>query len=418
MFPELPVADSLPIHGPNGAHFGPETGGQLSMRPRIPGFGFDWRASAASGLYHSGLLRAGRAFSRTYELQSAGHSRRPKWSKVTTPKFLILCYHRVGLGGIPIYSQLSPETFESQMRFLKKNYRIVSLQQVCHELQEPSTLGPAVAITFDDGYSDLFTHALPVLRKYEIPATIYLIAACMETGQVAWYDRLFLALKVAPAGKFAVELEELRSFHLDSGPSRLAAALEIISFLRRIPNLQRKEWCRQLEERIQLPLQELDGRILTWEQVHLMQHAGVSFGSHTVSHPVMSRLTPSELEFEIGKSKKMLEAKLSRPVEDFAFPFGHPADCGAQAAEQLVRCGYRSAVTTVAGINVPGGDPLGLHRLQICEEDTAPMFAARLFQLLLRAGSAPPSAAIHANQAPHPRPVAASKPAMRGSNDA
>jgi peptidoglycan/xylan/chitin deacetylase (PgdA/CDA1 family) len=317
-------------------------------------------------------------------------SRWPVLQKATRPKFLILCYHRVGTGGIPLYSELLPEIFEAQMRFLKEHYRIVSLEQVCHGLQDAATEETGVAITFDDGYQDVFRHAFPVLRNYRIPATVFLIADSVDTGHVSWYDRLFLALQMMPVGRLNVELDQMRSFQLGSRVSRFSAALEIVSLLRKLPNQRRKECCADLEKRAKLPAEQLEGRMLNWEQIQIMQDAGIAFGSHTVTHPVVSRLTPEELEYELRASKERLEAKLQSPVRDFAFPFGHPEDCGREAASLLDQCGYRSAVTTVSGVNTPGGNPFALRRVQIGPEHTLTVFALCLSQHFLFDGRTNP----------------------------
>ena len=342
-----------------------------------------WRRALAGGLYRSGLLRIAKRISHKYELRATAQSGGSFLQKAALPKFLILCYHRVGMGGVPLYSELSPDVFETQMRFLKKHYRIVSLEQICEGLRERTATEPSVAITFDDGYRDVYHYAFPILREYKIPATVYLIADSVDTGRVSWYDRIFLALEEMPAGRLEVDLDRLRCFQLSSRASRFNAAIEIISCLRKLPNARRKECCADLDGRVELPTEQLEGCMLNWEQVHTMQKAGITFGSHTVTHPVVSRLTVPEMEYELSESKMRLEAKLGTPVQDFAFPFGHSEDCGTEAAALLRRCGYRSAVTTVPGVNGPGADPFNLRRIQIGQEHTAGMFALYLNECFL-----------------------------------
>jgi len=124
---------------------------------------------------------------------------------------------------------------------------------------------------------------------------------------------------------------------------------------------------------------------LTWEEIHIMHQAGIAFGSHTLSHPVVSQLAPQELEQELGASKCLLEKKLGVPVLDFAFPFGKASDCSSAALEMLSRCGYRSAVTTVPGVNVPQVNPLELRRLQVGSDGSLPRFAFDLARAFLHA---------------------------------
>jgi peptidoglycan/xylan/chitin deacetylase (PgdA/CDA1 family) len=277
------------------------------------------------------------------------------------------------------------------MRYLRKRYRILSLDELIREMAEPGQLEPAVAITFDDGYRDLFAQAFPILQAYQVPATIFLTVGSIETGEVAWYDRVFLALKVAPGVALDLVLDRPRRFPLSSTSSRMHAAVEIIGHLRSLSPARRMDCCAALESQVKLPAGDLADRMLTWKQVRTMHRAGVSFGSHTMSHPVVGRLTPAEMSWELLESKRILEEKLESPVRDFAFPFGKLVECGDTAAEMLAQGGYRSAATTEWGLNTPSTDPFLLRRVSIGEERSLAMFAFQLNRLILRADSEPPS---------------------------
>lgn len=339
-----------------------------------------WKDLVAAGLYRTGMLRAIQGFSRYYELRTSPGRALPRLHKVSGPKFAILCYHRVGSGGVPLYSELAPEVFEAQMRFLRRHYRIVSLDQLYREIQNPITRDQAVAITFDDGYGDLYTHAFPILRKYQIPATIYLIVSSIETGEAAWYDRIFVALQSFSGDQLEVVFEKPRSLKLDSFEARIQAGVEIVGYLRTLPDARRREWCALLEERIPVPAGKLSNCMLTWEQIKTMHQAGIAFGSHTMTHPVFSRVPPPEMVKELSESKEIIEAKIGSAVSDFAYPFGMPRDCGHDGAKLLAHCGYRTAVTTSEDVNTTGADPYFLRRTQIGEQCSLAMFALRLRQ--------------------------------------
>lgn len=350
-----------------------------------------WRNVVAGGLYYTGLLRIMQRISKEFEFQFSGKSSWPRCRRVPSPKFVILCYHRVGVGGVPLYSELPGEIFEAQMRYLKKHYRLLSIEEICRGLENPAGAESGIAITFDDGYRGVYEEAFPILNKYQIPTTVFLTVNAIETGQVAWYDRIFLALKVIPKEKLDLELDRTRHFSLSSPRERLGVAIEIISCLRRLPDWRRKECCAAIEMQVDLPQEELTNRMMNWQQVQTMRRAGIAFGSHTSSHPVVNQLTSPEMEKELTESKQFLEAKLDCPVLDFAFPFGQLHDCGLDKTSPVVaRCGYRSASTTVPGVNTLDVTPFGLLRVQIGEERNLAMFAFRLNQLFLFADSSRP----------------------------
>lgn len=352
------------------------------------------RELIAEGLHRSGGLRVLERVARSYEVRRDANSRWPRMSRVASGKFAILCYHRVGAGGIPFYSELPAEAFEAQMKFLRKHYRVVSLEQLLREIRDPESKGQAVAITFDDGYRGLYTEALPILKKYQIPATVYLIAGAVETGEVAWYDRIFLALQTVPQGVFEIELGRAYRFDLATPASRVAAASQINACLREIPDERRREYCAALEKRVALPPDELANRMLSWDQVREMERAGIVFGAHTMSHPALSRLKPQDAERELRESRRLIEERLKRPVADFAFPFGKPADCGEGADALLERCGYRSAVTTSDGINRTGANPYRLRRPGIDLNGPLSLFAFHMNQAFLRGQEEPEAGAL------------------------
>ena len=328
-------------------------------------------------------------------------SRLPRLRRSPAPKFGILCYHRVGIGGVPLFSQLDPQVFEAQMRHLRKRYRLVSLAQMCRELQDSGPGEPALAITFDDGYRDLYTHAFPVLQKYKIPATVYLIGRCVETGETPWYDRIFVAFQAVPGAALELELDGPRRFELSNPAARARAAWEIVCYLRAIPDARRRACCAALERQIPPPREELKERMLNWEQVRRMHDGGVFFGAHTLTHPVVSQLEPGAWEEELASSKQLLESRLGSPVEDFAYPFGKPEHCGLAAEDFLRRCGYRSAVTTAEGCNTKGVSLYRLRRLQIGDSRSISSFAFNVGRLFLEVPSESPvdSAAAATRQA-------------------
>jgi peptidoglycan/xylan/chitin deacetylase (PgdA/CDA1 family) len=350
--------------------------------PRKPFF--DWREFVIQGMRLSGALQLARSLSKKFEMRPNSSWMFPRLQRVQSPKFVVLCYHGIGECGNSLLESPTVEMFEAQMRFLRQNYRVVSLEEVCQELNSGKTTQPGVAVTFDDGYRSTYTAALPVLQKYRIPATIYLTYDTVESGEVAWYDFVFAAIAVAPNGRLQLDLPGLMEFQLNSREDRLRAALQVVALLRTLPNTLRLKCCDLLRERVGLSKDEVSGRVLTWAQIRSMQDAGISFGSHTLSHPVVSRLAPEELERELADSKRLLEEKLDRPVLDFAFPFGKVTDCSSESAEVLSRSGYRSATTTVPGVNTPSTQRFEFRRLQVGEESSLARFAFDLDMAFLR----------------------------------
>jgi peptidoglycan/xylan/chitin deacetylase (PgdA/CDA1 family) len=264
----------------------------------------------------------------------------------------------------------------------------VPLAQLCQELREDRKVSPTLAITFDDGYRDLYTRAFPVLQNYRIPATIYLIGRCMETGEAPWYDRIFVALACAANAAIEVELDSPFLLDLSTSALRSDAAWRIVCYLRSISDTRRREWCAVFEKQMNLPSNLLEDRMLKWDQVKTMHRSGIFFGAHTMTHPSVRRLESAAFHEEFVRSKQLLEAGLGSAIEDFAYPFGRPSDVSPAAQEFLARSGYRSAATTMEGFNTAETNPYLLNRLQIGDDRSISLFAFNVARMFLE-GPAP-----------------------------
>ena len=335
-----------------------------------------WKQAVTESLYRTGALRVVQRLSQSYELRpNVGH--RPHWRRVRTAKYAILTYHRVGTEGVPLYCTLPNQTFERQMRYIATNYRVLSIGEMVAELSGQEKSGQAVAITFDDGYLGTYLEAYPILRKYNLPVTVYLSTCAIETGEALWYDRIFLCFQKAPS-QLTIKLDTPRTYSLKTFADRIEAAAGVVMYLRSLPDGERQAWCREFDARIPLKSEDTRGAMMTWEQAREMQKGGVDFGAHTMTHPVVSRLQTEDLRRELSESKRLIEQRLNSPVDSFAFPFGKSLDCGYGINHILTSCGFRSAMTSIVGINEPGVDLFRIRRLGV---ESSPNIAHFAFQL-------------------------------------
>ena len=353
--------------------------------------GSAWHALVAQFLFHTGLIRASESLSRRVWWRRDADAPGLRLQRVTEPRFAILCYHRIGTAGVPLHSALPRQVFESQMAYLRKHYRLISMEKLLTEAAEPRNNEPAVAVTFDDGYADLYREAFPVLREYSIPATIYLIVGSTQSGEVPWYDRIFVAFQATTVSQLRNELDLPATVPLDSPRQRLVAAARYILCIRELPDAERRMRCERLERLLPTRSSVLVNRMLNWGQIREMQSAGISFGSHSMAHPVLSRLSAADLVTELRDSRQILQNELQRPILDFAYPFGTPDSFNRETRDQLGAFGYRSAVTSFEGVNTPTTNRFSLQRVTYCECASLPIFVARLSRLFLVAHEKSPA---------------------------
>ncbi len=237
------------------------------------------------------------------------------------PGVVVLLYHRVG-GGTRSDVDVGAQVFEEQMRYLRRHCLVVSLDEVA-EFYTRRTVQQAcrdvVAITFDDGYRDTYEVAYPVLRRYRLPATIYVAAMYVETQ---------------------------RPF--DFGRFREVAL-----------------------ERRPLPL--------TWDQAGEMVRSGlIAIGSHTHTHADLSWATEEETAHELDECDRMIERRLGVTPRHFAYPWGF----WSPVAEPMVAARYATVAMGGPGRNPYSAlNPFRLWRYPVLRTDGFWLFRARMHLL-------------------------------------
>lgn len=275
------------------------------------------------------------------------------WTQCSGPRLIILYYHQAAGGDL-----------RRHLLYLRRHYRILHLETALGELskgvqrRDRHTL---LALTFDDGYYDNYTHAFPLACKLKIPITIFLIPGHMESGNSFWWTTRLIRL----AQVDQVTLEG-HTYHLDQQEERKALAQTIdASFSHAATSSGREEFLASLYKLLAVPssltLKEEPVPLLTWSQAQEMQESGwVSFGAHTMHHPDLGNLAdPAQVQREVGACRTVLEQQMGHPVRIFAYPFGRFGDRGVQAVKQA---GYTWAVTIIPGVNTYRSDPYLLRR--------------------------------------------------------
>lgn len=325
--------------------------------------GVVWHRFFAKSVIHGAL-----------ELSGAPASKR----RQTAGSLHILTYHSFSSGWAA-----RPETsvpirrFEKQLEFLRRNFRVVSLAEGMTLLQSgPHDGPPLLAISIDDGFEDNYSLAWPVLRKYGVPATIFLAADFIDSNRVPWPTRLRELVWRSEKTSFVSPLlgANEESVSLDSVAARQWLAERLKRVVGEMPPGARFEAIDELQ--VLLGVRETSGRKpLSWDQVREMRDDGISFGSHTRYHSMLPRMPDEVLDAELRDSKARLESELDQPCTLFAYPDGQH---DARTRKALVGAGYELAATQDLGTNGAGCDPLALKRIEIPFHDPLPTFRCRV----------------------------------------
>jgi glycosyltransferase involved in cell wall biosynthesis/peptidoglycan/xylan/chitin deacetylase (PgdA/CDA1 family) len=261
---------------------------------------------------------------------------------------LVVGYHRVvervdRVEASPIAQMsIGVRMFEQQLDWLARRYRVVSLDELAAQLDDGySPRKPLAAITFDDGYADVFEHAVPVLMRKGIPAAIFVVTDWIGTTGLLVHDRLYRLLALGwPRSRDVLARRGL----VEPGSRRPPSAFESLRhLLAGHTSAELSRLCAILEEALDVreePPASL--RPLSWKMVAAMHRAGITIGSHTERHPVLTRETGATVLAEVAGSRETLRQRLGTEVRYFAYPDGA---YNAGVVKAVARAGYRLAFT-------------------------------------------------------------------------
>jgi peptidoglycan/xylan/chitin deacetylase (PgdA/CDA1 family) len=221
---------------------------------------------------------------------------------------LVVTFHRVNDTRSPEGLTVSPRVFERYCRFFSRHFRVVPLRTLVKRLERREALNRELAITFDDGYRDNFENAVPLLEKYRLPATFFVVTRFIGTDIVPWWD----------------EQKGVRH-----------------------------PW-------------------MTWDQVRSLHERGFDLGAHTRTHVDLGVAGGSEANEEILGGRRELEDRLAAPVELFAYPYGRRGNLADANRRLVRGAGFRCCCSCFGGTVARGSDPFHLQRVPISSRYESP----------------------------------------------
>lgn len=300
----------------------------------------------------------------------------------------ILAYHRVcphkDSNGILSELSVEPEAFEQQIKYLKeRRYMIVALAELLESLEKKREINKTVTLTFDDAYQDLYEYALPILKKYDVPATIFVPTAFIESGQKFWWDRLAAILKDTPKTLLVLNWNDstLR-FKLNTEALKKKAFYSISYLFKHADDPEREDILETISENLEVRDSAVSPSCLRWDHIKEMSRARISFGAHTHTHRALSSLEPSEFKEELCLPKEILESHLRQEIDAFAYPYGEQDDFNMQSINAIKMAGYKYALTMIQGLVSLGDNVFNLPRIGIGGYDTNEIFQLKLSGLI------------------------------------
>ncbi len=301
------------------------------------------RQRLASLLHQTGVMRAALALR----------------SSMPSPWLSVLTYHRFpSAGGYEPFDDevidVTPESFERQVVFLKKYFTLVGVDELC-AFAEGRPLPPnAVAITFDDGYLDNYEVALPILKRHDAKAIFFLATGCIGERRMYFWDRV--AYIVKRSGRSHVRLSYPFVVDISFSKKKLALeqllrivkthpALNLERFLDELGHAADVAWSRHLERSFAERL------LMTWDHARELKRAGMDVQSHTRSHRVLDTLPPADLLDELAGSRADLAREVGEAPRAIAYPVGNQLGANSPIRAALAQAGYAIGLSSNTGSN-------------------------------------------------------------------
>ncbi len=287
------------------------------------------------------------------------------WTQLSGRHLIILNFHRAAGADL-----------RSHLLYLRRNYRILSLEQALEEFYAPQHAQKdkrdrrtPLVLTFDDGYRDNYTHGFALAQELQIPITVFLVPKYIDSGRLFWWLEGTHFIQNAQVESITING---KVYHLNDQNDRKLLELFIYNYCYWAPSVAAREAflteiAAALKVRKDTPLSDEGLLPLTWEQVQEMAKSDlISLQAHTMHHPVLSSLTdPEEVLHEISDCRTVLQQKLERPVTAFAFPLGRAIHIGETSRSAVEEAGYIWALTTTQGKNTVRVHPHQLRRITI-----------------------------------------------------
>jgi peptidoglycan/xylan/chitin deacetylase (PgdA/CDA1 family) len=275
----------------------------------------------------------------------------------------ILIFHRVLAAPDPLFPQaMDARRFQQVLGWVQRWFRVLPLDLAVRQLAAGTLPARALCLSFDDGYADNASVALPLLRHCGVAATCFVASGYLDGGRM-WNDSVIEAIRRTPHRHLDLDLDLdiAKRLPLRTLAERRQAIETLLSRIKYLPSAQRERAVARVVDAADAVLP--NNLMLRSEQLQCLCQAGMQIGAHTVTHPILERSTDLQARWEIGSSKRALESLVGEPVTLFAYPNGKPGtDYSARHVAMVRDAGFSAAVSTASGAGAAGDDVMQLPR--------------------------------------------------------
>lgn len=273
------------------------------------------------------------------------------------PGILIINHHRIGDSAKSHFDRgvfsATVDQLNDQVQYLRRSFPVIGGEELIELVSGATPLKRLhVAITFDDGYLDNYANAFSVLRANNVSGFFFLVPEYVGTNAVPWWDEIAYLVRNCP--KNTLELRTPTSTQLDLHEDREKAIHKVLSIYKRLENSSAERLVRELREAAECSPPVSGRRFLSWGEAAEMQGAGMTIGSHTMTHRILGQLPDAEQEQELVRSRQTIEQHLGCSITTLAYPVGSRIAFSATTEKMAQQAGYKVCMSFYGGVNRPG----------------------------------------------------------------
>jgi peptidoglycan/xylan/chitin deacetylase (PgdA/CDA1 family) len=281
----------------------------------------------------------------------------------------VFLFHRINPHIDPVWPPITPAHFDKILTHLKKHFEIVPLEQTILGNYKPSTSKKLCAITFDDGYKDFVEYALPLIKKHNISASMYVITDCVDSNLPPWtfvFNHLLLNTKLSSLEINSTKIpHNIRKIKWKTLREKVAYINYLSHVLKRISDEERENVMQQIRNQIK-DVESPNGLMMSWDDIRYIKNEGIEIGSHSANHPILSKdLHLDDVRYELKRSGEEIQKELGKFPLAISYPFGIYNNEAKRIAEEV---GYKMGLTVFPKEYSTDKDQFEIPRIELYNE--------------------------------------------------
>jgi peptidoglycan/xylan/chitin deacetylase (PgdA/CDA1 family) len=259
-----------------------------------------------------------------------------------------------------------PAVLMRHLEYLRgRGYALLSMMDLLDHIEKDIPFETnALVFTVDDGYADFAQIAAPVFARYDCPVTVFLVTDFVAGRIWNWFDQISWAFSHSARRATTIELPREKLQLQWTTPAECEQSSdEVVSRLKGVGDAEKVRLMRVVSDALEVEIPATAPsayKAMNWDEVRTCSRRGVTFGPHTVTHPILAQVDDAQADREISDSWRVVRAATDASVPVFCYPNGGPKDFSSRDKKYVAQSGMKAALSTIPGCVETGRTPAAL----------------------------------------------------------